>query len=876
PATYTGASSCLSSDGGCIPVGNANITSLMTNNLKGNFIAVEDINGSTIFQNSNTTVAAVPGEFSGTFSTGVYSLNGFPVNGTIPFFESVNNSHIKCNVPIKSGKAPDNAQPLLTRRALHTNKVETTLQWLETPLCMHYYIFLSMNYYTPPVVGSIEGDHNKFTVKNKLSDCAATPYSIYDLHQQDTGIIATEVSGNYNYLEHQGEILVFKTVNNDVPGNLAKIISGADNKLIQKGPFVINRRFNVGNIALTRGYQERSIKGDGILQLRVPVKGTNISQWGTVCDDGFSHQASSVACRQMGFNTGHKKNTQYEYSQYSLRPVLLSNIRCIGNETSLLQCPHNFTNEDNCTQPLVEIYCTGEKNYNNNTFLYAGVLSHSPEFTTNTPVAFLDKAGYIDFGQFPENNRIDTRKPQDWRAAQQHICASEKCDITCHYVNEQFHSVVRNGNKTYLVTRQRYPAVALFSFQTVMEREAKGLIRVTDISQPGANGTIRLYGPSADNPHLGAQNLSAYTPPVSKVVINNTLLSLHRSPVFVDYLGLEYLRPNKEAPGVQLSKISIDGTSSTYNSISYDFPGEDALLLNENAVFTYNETDHTIIQRSLNSDGQHYTIGEANVTYQLPPEPLIATGIDGNYMYVVTKEQTGGNFTATTNLIFSRYNLNNNEKDVGWNRSVQPNDLFEETGEYQLSFVDDEIQLLRRGELFSLDGVPYSLQIPQGGGCSEIHKEQALMVSVDKPVSQAMLQSELSSIPGLTSTSVLISTPTPTPTPTPTLALALTLTPTSALALTSTPTLTPMPTSSTSEHISKEVFAGTVIGSVIVVGTAMYVATVCKMSYDKKKRCRLHSDHNHTFIEDIDDTQGVTDKPENNAVKKQEFLETPV
>ncbi len=781
PATYTGTSSCLSSGGHCIPVGNANITSLMTNNLKGNFVAVEDIDGNTILQNSNTTAAAVPGEFSGTFSTGVYSLNGFPVNGTIPFLESVNNSHIECNVPIKNGTSPGNVQPLLTRRALHANKVEATLQWPEISADVHH---------TPPVTGSIEGNHNKFIVKNKLLRRAGTLYWAYNLQQKDTGIIATEVSGDHNHLEYQGEVRIFKTVNNDVPGNIAKTISGIDNKLIQKGPFEINEVLNGDKIALTRNRFDNSIDSFGLLELYVPVKGTNTSQWGTVCSEGFSHQNSIVACRYLGFDTGYQNDTDYEYSE---QHVLLSNVRCIGNETSLLQCPHNFTNEHNCNQPPVEIRCTREKNYNNNTVLYAGILGRAPESIANIPVAFLDRAGYLDFGLLSKNNSVDSTKPNDWRTAQQHLCVSEKCDISCHYVNEQFHSVINNGNKTYLVTRQHYPAVMFFPFLNASKGEAEGLIRITDISQPGANGTVQLHQPPADNPYLGARNLSdpsVYTPSVSKIVINNTLLSLHRRPAFFKFSNLNVLEPNDEASGVQLSEVSLDGTNSTYNSISYDFPGENALLLNENAVFTYNETDHTIIQRSLNNNGQHYTIGDADVTYQLPPEPLIATGTDGNFMYVVTKEQDSGNFTTSKNLIFSRYNLKNNEKDVSWNRLVQPNDLFEEAGDYQLSFVGDEIRLLRRYELFSLDGVPYSLQIPQGGGCSEIHKGQALQVSVEKTNSHVTLHPALSSA----------STPIPT-----------------------------------SNAIFTGVVAG-VLGTVIVLQGILAVVGICKMACEAKKR----------------------------------------
>ncbi|MCY4177137.1 MAG: scavenger receptor cysteine-rich domain-containing protein, partial [Endozoicomonadaceae bacterium] len=777
------------------------------------------------------------GEFSGTFSTGVYSLKGFPVNGITPFFESINNSHIECNVPLKSGEIPANAQPLLTRRALHANKVETTLQWPDNP---------DHAYYTYPVAGNITGDHNKFIVKNSVSRSAEVFYWNYFLEQKDTGIIATEVSGDRNSLDLQGEIHVFKTVNNKVPGNIAKTISGSYNRLIQKGPFVVSSTLNSDKISLTIDRSDTSVESSGLLEVSVPVEGTNSSEWGTVCDEGFSSLSGFVACRQLGFDTGYKDDTEH---QCSSRSVLLSNVRCLGNETSLLECPHDVAGEHNCTQPPVELRCTNLKNYNNNTVLYSGLLGRTPEFATNTAVAFWDRAGYVDFNGLLRENSVDTTKPNDWRIAQQHLCASEKCTTSCHYVNEQFHSVINHGNKTLLVTRQHYPIVSFFPLDGLAEQEAKGVIRVTDISKPGANGTIQLYHPPVDNPHLGAQNASdpsVYTPPVSEVVINDTLLSLHRRPAFYDLSGLKFLEPNDEAPGVQLSELSLDGTNSTYNSVTYDFPGEDALLLNENAVFTHNKANHTIIQRSLNSDGQHYTISETNVTYQLPAEPLIATGTDEGYMYVVTKEQVSDNSTGSTNLIFSRYNLSNNERDVSWNRSVQPNDLFDDEGNYKLLFSDDEIQLLRRGELFSLNDVPYALQVPHGGGCSEIRNKQALMASVEATTSQTVLQP----------TSMVVSQPTSSLSPSP------------------TSSLSPPPTSSSSNKNEKNdvvaIASGVAVAAVSTLGATVIVAALCKKHCENKKRFTVDSIMHENA--DLPETKGRYTKKEETATKN---LENP-
>ena len=216
--------------------------------------------------------------------------------------------------------------------------------------------------YTYPVAGNITSDHNKFIVKNSASRSAEVFYWNYFLKQKDTGIIATEVSGDRNSLDLQGEIHVLKTVDNKVPGNIAKTISGSDNKLIQKGPFVVSSTLNSDKIALTADRSDTSVESSDLLEVSVPVEGTNSSEWGTVCDEGFSSLSGFVACRQLGFDTGYKNDTEH---QYSSRSVLLSNVGCLGNETSLLECPHDVAGEHNCTQPPVELRCTNLKHYNN-------------------------------------------------------------------------------------------------------------------------------------------------------------------------------------------------------------------------------------------------------------------------------------------------------------------------------------------------------------------------------------------------------------------------------------------------------------------------------------------------------------------------------
>ncbi|XP_038068391.1 scavenger receptor cysteine-rich domain-containing group B protein-like isoform X2 [Patiria miniata] len=69
------------------------------------------------------------------------------------------------------------------------------------------------------------------------------------------------------------------------------------------------------------------------------------NQWGTVCDDSWGYTDALVACRQLGF-------TAVGTSLYSLPgasvPILLDEVRCVGDEGRLAECPHNGWGVHNC------------------------------------------------------------------------------------------------------------------------------------------------------------------------------------------------------------------------------------------------------------------------------------------------------------------------------------------------------------------------------------------------------------------------------------------------------------------------------------------------------------------------------------------------
>ena len=64
-----------------------------------------------------------------------------------------------------------------------------------------------------------------------------------------------------------------------------------------------------------------------------------------ICDDGWNVQAAHVACRQLGFTRALKA------SQGSLADTdvfSLDQVKCLGNETSLLECDYVDQKHENC------------------------------------------------------------------------------------------------------------------------------------------------------------------------------------------------------------------------------------------------------------------------------------------------------------------------------------------------------------------------------------------------------------------------------------------------------------------------------------------------------------------------------------------------
>ena len=79
--------------------------------------------------------------------------------------------------------------------------------------------------------------------------------------------------------------------------------------------------------------------------------------WGTVCDDSWDLQDATVVCHQLGYISATAAWGSARFGPGS-GPILLSDLSCIGNESSIAECGHRSTH--NCSHSEdVGVVCEG-------------------------------------------------------------------------------------------------------------------------------------------------------------------------------------------------------------------------------------------------------------------------------------------------------------------------------------------------------------------------------------------------------------------------------------------------------------------------------------------------------------------------------------
>ena len=64
-------------------------------------------------------------------------------------------------------------------------------------------------------------------------------------------------------------------------------------------------------------------------------------EWITVCSSSWTHTNTDVACRELGFPAGLSRYTMNKEMYSAPRRTMLANVTCVGNESRLVDCPHD-------------------------------------------------------------------------------------------------------------------------------------------------------------------------------------------------------------------------------------------------------------------------------------------------------------------------------------------------------------------------------------------------------------------------------------------------------------------------------------------------------------------------------------------------------
>jgi len=74
------------------------------------------------------------------------------------------------------------------------------------------------------------------------------------------------------------------------------------------------------------------------------------NQFGTICDDNFNSPEAMIICRQLGFTENLEGSVTVTRGFFGrgFLPIQLDELRCIGNETNLLECQNNGVGVHNC------------------------------------------------------------------------------------------------------------------------------------------------------------------------------------------------------------------------------------------------------------------------------------------------------------------------------------------------------------------------------------------------------------------------------------------------------------------------------------------------------------------------------------------------
>ena len=100
----------------------------------------------------------------------------------------------------------------------------------------------------------------------------------------------------------------------------------------------------------------RLVGGSSSSEGRVEV--SSGGDWGTVCDDGWGIEEAKVVCRSLGYPYVRRSLVRFGEGT---GPIYLDNLRCVGDEHNLTECPNLDWGVHDCDHSEdVGVLCLGK------------------------------------------------------------------------------------------------------------------------------------------------------------------------------------------------------------------------------------------------------------------------------------------------------------------------------------------------------------------------------------------------------------------------------------------------------------------------------------------------------------------------------------